>query len=421
MRGNTPTATLVPEIRRALQQLYNQTELHKSPLIQLLGLGHRSQPPLALRRLLTEVIDSLKPEATVPPQASAWRTYQILSQRYVEQLTQREVARDLGLSVRQLQRHERRALRALAEHLRTHCDLKPGATARSQAAETQTPLVAGEAPTTEQELEWLRRNVPSEPVEVSEVIRTALKVVGPLARSLAVNVDCTVPESVPRLAVQAATVRQALLIVLTAAIRTVPGGRVHIGIEPRPWEEHLQIRALRGRAISRAPDGEKLGSLEMAHQLVALSGGSLKATADDSASEPFKVTLVLPAAEQVPVMVVDDNADTLQLFEHYLARSRYRFVAVRTAEELLTMVERHTPQIIVLDVMLPGVDGWELLGRLRAHPRTCKVPAIVCTILPQEQLAYSLGAAGFVAKPVTRQAFLCALDAQMDLLLRESD
>jgi CheY-like chemotaxis protein len=84
-------------------------------------------------------------------------------------------------------------------------------------------------------------------------------------------------------------------------------------------------------------------------------------------------------------------------------------------EQALLLAEAESPEIIVLDVMLPDTDGWELLGRLRAHPLTRQTPVIVCTILPQEQLALALGAAAFLSKPISRPALLAALDQQMAL------
>ncbi len=77
------------------------------------------------------------------------------------------------------------------------------------------------------------------------------------------------------------------------------------------------------------------------------------------------------------------------------------------------------PRVIVLDVMLPGMDGWELLGRLREHPQLSAVPVIVCTILPQQQLALALGAGAFVRKPFSREAFLSVLDQQVGSPSRE--
>jgi len=60
--------------------------------------------------------------------------------------------------------------------------------------------------------------------------------------------------------------------------------------------------------------------------------------------------------------------------------------------------------------MLPGTDGWELLGRLREHPSLEGVPVIVSTILPQDKLARTLGAAGFIRKPLSRETLLSTLD-----------
>jgi CheY-like chemotaxis protein len=60
--------------------------------------------------------------------------------------------------------------------------------------------------------------------------------------------------------------------------------------------------------------------------------------------------------------------------------------------------------------MMPRVDGWELLARLRQHPITAEIPVIICSVLADEELAHSLGATAVVRKPVTKQAFLTALD-----------
>ena len=59
------------------------------------------------------------------------------------------------------------------------------------------------------------------------------------------------------------------------------------------------------------------------------------------------------------------------------------------------------------------IDGWEMLGRLREHPQLEGIPILVCTILPQDKLALTLGAAGFVSKPVNRESLLEALNRQL--------
>jgi CheY-like chemotaxis protein len=125
------------------------------------------------------------------------------------------------------------------------------------------------------------------------------------------------------------------------------------------------------------------------------------------------VTLFLTAAARLAVLVIDDNADTLRLFERYLSGTRYRFFGVRDPEQALALAAQINPRLVLLDVMLPDVDGWELLGRLREHPQTGHIPVIVCTILPQEPLALALGAAAFLRKPISREALLAVLDQQI--------
>ena len=147
----------------------------------------------------------------------------------------------------------------------------------------------------------------------------------------------------------------------------------------------------------------------MAQRLVTLSGGTLELAAED-AHRPFCARAHFPAVEQATVLVIDDNLDTLQLLSRYLEGTRYRFAGTPEPQRALELAEQLAPQIIILDVMLPGMDGWELLARLRGHPRTHNVPIIVCTILPHEDVALALGAAALLRKPVTQMEFLAALD-----------
>jgi len=142
--------------------------------------------------------------------------------------------------------------------------------------------------------------------------------------------------------------------------------------------------------------------------LADLSGGRLSMAA---AAGQRTARLLLPIAQSVTVLAIDDNADLLRLLERYVEGTRYRLIISREPLAAFGLVEREAARAIVMDVMMPDVDGWEMLGRLRAHPATADIPIIICTILDQERLAFSLGASGFVRKPVTREALLAALDA----------
>ncbi|OQA39922.1 MAG: Stage 0 sporulation protein A [Chloroflexi bacterium ADurb.Bin325] len=171
---------------------------------------------------------------------------------------------------------------------------------------------------------------------------------------------------------------------------------------------HVWPAATTGEANAAAEDADVEDNLHMAQELVGLMGGRL--TLGEPDADGLLAQLWLSPAEQTPVLAVDDNADTLKLYERYLSGSQYHLIGTPDPRQALPLARQFDPAAILIDVMLPDMDGWELLGRLRENPLTADVPLIVCTILPQEQLALALGAAAFIRKPVTRETLLAALD-----------
>lgn len=413
MSHSTARDSFLVELRRALRHLYDPAALGRSPLLELFGLSSHVNPHANLRRILVEGIQALKPSHDVPPYASAWRIYHVLTYRYIEQSSQHTLSANLGLSIRQLRRQERIAERALADYLWTRYKLEAAAQhltrPSKQPAHPDEKLEGGKP---EQELQWLQQSLPTETTTIEEMIRTIVRIADPLLRGLGVGVQCEVPQDLPPLAGQLSAVRQGLLSLFTTAARSVPGGQVHILVTPEPAALRVHIRAVSLGPIqplnNRVPE-----QLEMARQLIELFGGRLEIVSGSGDTDGLAASVLLPAAVRVPVLMIDDNADTLRLFERYLAGSPYHFIGARDPEQALALAEKCAPQAIVLDVMLPGIDGWELLGRLREHPSTRHIPIIVCTILPQEQLALALGAAAFIHKPISREQLLAVLDQQL--------
>jgi CheY-like chemotaxis protein len=413
------------ELRKALRHLYDPAVLQRSPLIALFGLDKRANPQAVLRRLITDAVQHLKPEEGVPFYAGAWRIYHVLAYRYIEQSDQRTVALNLGLSIRQLRRQERLAERVLADYLWKEYGLEakaPNAGAPPSSVGTLAPseeskTLAGP----EAELTWLRQSLPSETTQVAEFIQNVLQVAKPMLSRSAVEVRCQIPDGLPPLTGQLLLLRQAFLNLLTLSARSAPQGRVHITAEVSLPVLYIHFRATveQGSAAIHQNDNTHPWKerSEIAHQLVKAFGGDLKVTFKPTEREIITAQFDLPIGERrVRVLVIDDNADALLLFERYFSGTRYEFTGVRDPEQALPLAQNLSPQIIVLDVMLPGIDGWELLGRLREHPLTSHVPVVVCTILPQEELAQALGAAAFIRKPVSRETLLSVLDQQINSL-----
>ena len=127
------------------------------------------------------------------------------------------------------------------------------------------------------------------------------------------------------------------------------------------------------------------------------------------------VWITAPSEGRVTVLVVDDNEDMARLYRGAAVGTRYHVMHVAQGRDLAAVVESASPRIIVLDVMLPDIDGWTVLMQLRENPATRSIPVIISSVVREEQLARSLGAACYLAKPVRPREFIRALDRVLPL------
>ncbi len=406
----------IHHLRRALNHLYEPDVLRASPLAPLLLPPQQARQPMALSRALTEAIESLKPALGTPPEAPAWRIYELLLYRYVHCATQADLAQQLAISVRQLRREQAQALAVLAEHLKRRHGL--GDADLSALGDT-APQPGGEAKlgALSLEFQWLQESAPAEPADLGQELDAVRSVLAPLLEQYGVRLDASVG-SLPPVAVPPAALRQALLSLLTGAVHRASPGRVSLQTGRRGWSLSLHLRAERlpdPAAAARSGAGDEEASLRDAEALLQLSGGTL--TVNDTA-ERLTLDAELPLVDVVPVLVVDDNRDALQLLGRYAAGTRYRLIPCHDPLQAIELAERERPALVVIDVMMAGLDGWQLLQRLRqGGAGSC--PVIVCTVLAQQEVATALGASDFLRKPVSRQAFLEALDRQWAMLAPE--
>lgn len=408
---------LTKELQQALHYLYDPAVLSKSPLLVLFGIQNRIDAPTALQNILIEAVQKLKPLGNLPHESSIWRIYQVLTYRFIEQSGQKEVASELSLSTRHLRRLEDQAIEWLADVLTKRYNIPEldNASIGALKEEQKNPGV----PSQEQELDWLRKSSINKTTDIAWLINTVINTILPLSKMLRVQIDYVIPEALPYASGQMTTLRQVLLVILTSALRSVPNGKVNLVVEASEEDIIIFVRTVNGHFEYSKQNTETIENIAQAQRLIGLSGGSLIVDSGKNEGQAFTVKIILPVSKLISVLVIDDNKDVLQLLERYLSGSRYRFIGEQDPLKALATAEGEKPQIIVLDVMLPGIDGWEILGRLREHPNTRGIPVIICTILNQETLALTLGAAGFVLKPINREAFLTALDQQAARLEQE--
>ena len=390
-------------VHNALSHLYDPTSLRRSPLVQALGLSERSQPLRALRSALTTGIANLRPEAHVPQSSSAERLYRILNDRYLEHFTQQQVALDMSLSIRQLRRLEKQAVDVLADALwRKRVPPEEQPSEAVTASETATPP-STHSPAHTKELERMRE-AQLGPVDLGELIDGILSTLRPYLANTEVSVDRQIANLPSPAYAEVITLRQALVNIISSAARAAQGCTLRIASSsPDARAVRLTIRALCDTTSAGKTMSDE--ALHLTESLLGISEASLNLQ-QAQGGEAFCAVLTIPVQREITVMGIDDNRDILRMLERYLSATRYRFTGCDDPQEALAQAERDAPDVIVMDIMLPGMDGWELVGRLRENPSTQDTPILICSILPQEELAAMLGAAGFIRKPVSRASLL---------------
>ena len=108
------------------------------------------------------------------------------------------------------------------------------------------------------------------------------------------------------------------------------------------------------------------------------------------------------------ILAVEDNDKNLKLVRDLLHLRGFRVLEARTAEQGLALAAEHRPDLVLMDIQLPDLDGTAALGRLRADPRTAAIPVVALTAFAmKEYRARFLGAGfdGYLAKPIDIRAF----------------
>ncbi len=421
----------IKSLRSALNNLFALDQLRRNPLIEMLGLSGRVDASAALQKTLIAGVENLKPDQDDPGYARAWQAHDLLYLRYVRGYSREEVAGKLGISDRQLSREQQAAIAALALALwesgqmgsRAAPDFGPQrAEAATAGYEAETPPGPDESTSARVESEggdeaddasWIKKLPEDTPSAWSSTFHSVLDLLGPLMEQHDVRLRYEPNEALPDLFVPPNTLRQSLLIVLGWLIPAAQTRQV--SLVPQIESKNLVVKTAAELDPARAQAATAAGTPGVAvlKQLLDRVGGSYRV---DSSPDRLEVTITIPALAQVPVLVIDDNLDTINLFQRSLQETRYALVGVSDPDDIERQIARYQPLIILLDVMMPEVDGWELLVRLRQYLDERNVAILICSILPLENLALSLGANGFLQKPVLPQALISRLDEQLALL-----
>jgi CheY-like chemotaxis protein len=386
-----PPETFVKQVKDALEHLYDLPYLQRHPLARGDGLGTKISVEMAgqhLRRELADAIEVLNPGEDVPFRAPHARLYNVLVLHYLERETVQEVAYRLGVSPRQALRNLRQGEKSVAAVLWAR---------RSMPASQQPSAVQ----LSSFQAEMDRLEARPRPTDLYSLLRRAQTAVEPLAvqRSITLCTDC--PEKPVSLSTDPIMAEQVLVSAISHAVRQAQPGTLTLTLVARAEEVSLTLRYIPKPVAADAP---------VISSTVAQLVDRLGWTVERGEQLEGCQTIVLHMAVRFPtVLIIDDNEGLASLLERYLTDQACRVIAVMDGQEGLRLAQRLLPDAIVLDVMMPGMLGWEVLQQLQGDPQTADIPVVVCSVIIEPELAQALGASIFLSKPVRRYDILAAL------------
>jgi signal transduction histidine kinase/CheY-like chemotaxis protein len=273
---------------------------------------------------------------------------------------------------------------------------------------------------------------------VEDFARDIESTITPLVRKNANTIDVRCGAQLGSMRSDATKVRQVLFNILSNACKFTRDGVITLEVEREtvPAGDDLVIFRMRDTGIGMTPEqlsrvfeafsqaeettardygGTGLG-LAITKQFCEILGGSIRCESEPGIGSVFEVRLPDRAAIDVQepaitehstadatgtsVLVVDDDAAARDLLGRFLRRAGFTVLTAATGEQAIRMAREQRPDVITLDVIMPEMDGWEVLRALKADPDVEHIPVILLTITDDQNLGYALGAAEYLTKPV---------------------
>ena len=377
-----------------ISRLYDRVAIETHPLAPFFPVPEAAFTRRAevIQQLILDEIEQLRPDGKeILLQSPEWRPYLILQQRYIEGQDPHEIAQSLYIGDRQFRRDHSRALQALSlrvwQRYFQPADQPPG-------AET-TDLFEDQA----------SFELHAEKLDLNEVIRGVISLIARRLEIEGVNLELALSPAPLQFITDRILLRQILLSLLNYVLhlrgpsrlilRTEAGRDMTISILFDLDEQWASIQ------------NDERDSLEFASRL----SERLPARLDEmyppqDSPGPAEICLVFAVSKPRTVLVVDDQVAAQKMFQRYLSRTNLEVIGITNPIDGLAMARKIQPALLILDVMMPQVDGWEVLQTLQLDPETKQIPVIICSAWGEPALARSLGAVAFLKKPVIQKDLL---------------
>lgn len=346
-----------------------------------------------VRKLLLEALEKIGEEKSLAFRSSQARYYNLLRLHYIEGMAINDAARELGLSPRQTYRDLRAADEVIAALVWAQLieQIPPAATAPAESA--------GQQPAPQ-----------LQPTNLNELLTTICGIVRPLADSHGVALQISLPERPVVIPTDAMVARQVITGLLSMAIQKALPHPLNIGLLAGGKECKLRlafrpILNVDGSMPEKFPDPS-----------IALYAESLGWRITHKAGQDQSVEIVVAMQTHLRTcLIIDDHPGFVELLERYVDNSEIQITTADNGLKGIEIARQLHPDVIILDVMIPEMDGWQVLQHLHAAPATKSIPIIVCSVFYDPDLALTLGAADVLKKPFRKEDLVTALK-KLDIL-----
>jgi len=381
-----PPDDFFEQVKHALENLYDLPLLNRHALAAGAPHGAVSEPQgQRLRRELITTIEALNPGKDLAQRTNAVRTYNLLHMHYVGGMTLQEVANQLGISLRQAYRDLKTGCEGVGEMVWFN---------RRSAEQDDSHLSSLES-------ELARLEGSQAPTELTVLLDGAIKAVQRLMEQQAVTLMTDVPPTPVILSANPAAAQQVFISLFSGAIQASKPGQTLTAALTQSAQNWLFDLTFIPREAA-----EMTLSVPIREFIKQLR---FDCTQTLSPQGVLTLHLKMPSYG-TRILMIDDNQGLADLLQRFLPEPRYKVIAATTGAEGLRHAVNLQPDIILLDLMMPDLNGWDVLQRLRADERTRAIPVAICSVVSDPELAYSLGANLIIAKPINRESILSALD-----------
>ncbi|HTX93166.1 MAG TPA: response regulator [Anaerolineales bacterium] len=388
------------QIRLALLNLHDFASLQKLPITGRLSApnGTLDQGVRSLRAEILDAIEQLNPSGSSSSRAKERRPYALLYGRYVQGMTTAELAEELAISVRQLRREHARALNAVTELLWEKLSGQLDGVSDDQVL----PLASGPSDAAQAETEQLISQARMDDLVLADLVNGVLATLAPVAAGRSLTLVARLAGDLPLVRANRVVLRQGVMGLLSHVLQHFVNGQVTIESNL----EHGVTLRVTAAGKYQAGDPGSLG-LDVSRKLISSLGGSIGIK---DGPKRWQAEINLPVAEDLPILIMDDNLGLIELFRRYLAGHGYQILDAHSADEAFEAARKLSLKLVILDVMMPEQDGWEILQRLKTAPETKSVPVLICSVLNEPEIAFTLGASDYLPKPVTQDDLLAKVE-----------